>query len=189
MFGEKILSSKISAYFKSIERCLCLIIYYSFAQHLPISDEPQSLKLSKPIRGFLAHRIFDECGEDINLEKGAYIADGKFIRVGNRSGIGINAFVQRHVHIGNDVMMGKDVIIMTTSHEISDKSIPMRYQGGKEVAPVVIDDDVWIGSRVIILPGVKIGNGSVIGPGAVVTRDIEPYSVVGGVPAKLIRRR
>ena len=65
----------------------------------------------------------------------------------------------------------------------------MRYQGGKEVAPVVIGDDVWIGSRVIILPGVKIGNGSVIGAGAVVTKDVEPYSVVGGVPAKLIRRR
>jgi maltose O-acetyltransferase len=74
------------------------------------------LQLSKSIRGFLAHGIFDECGEDVNLEKGAYIADGKFIKVGNGSGIGINAFVQRYVHIGKDVMMGKDVIIITTSH-------------------------------------------------------------------------
>jgi maltose O-acetyltransferase len=187
-FGEEQLNSKITEYLKFIRKYLCLIIYYSFARYLPVSDEPQSLKLSKPIRGFLARQIFDECGTNINLEKGAYIADGKFIRVGNNSGIGVNAFVQRNVSIGNDVMMGRDVIIMTTSHKTSDPLIPMRSQGGKEV-PVIIGDDVWIGSRVIILPGVKIGNGSIIGAGAVVTRDVEPYSVVGGVPAKLIKKR
>lgn len=180
---------KISIYLEFIKKYVCLIIYYSIAQHLPPSDEPQSLKLSKPIRGFLARRIFEECGENVNLEKGAYIADGKFIRVGNNSGIGVNAFVQRNVSIGNDVMMGRDVIIMTTGHETSDTLIPMRWQGGKEIAPVIIGDDVWIGSRVIILPGIKIGNSSIIGAGAVVTKDIEPYSIVGGVPAKLIKRR
>jgi maltose O-acetyltransferase len=183
------LNSKVSTYLKIVRKYLCLIIYYSFARHLPISDEPQSLKLSKPIRGFLARRIFDECGVNINLEKGAYIADGKSVRVGNNSGIGINAFVQRNVSIGNDVLMGRDVVIMTTSHEFSDTSIPMRLQGGKEVDPVIIGNDVWIGSRAIILPGVKIGNGSIIGAGAVVTRNVDPYSVVGGVPAKLIKKR
>jgi maltose O-acetyltransferase len=55
--------------------------------------------------------------------------------------------------------------------------------------PVVIEDDVWIGTRVIILPGVHVGTGSVIGAGSVVTHDVEPYSIVGGNPAKLIRYR
>ncbi|AAM05571.1 acyltransferase [Methanosarcina acetivorans] len=183
------MKSKVINYLKSLEKYTALIFYYSIARHLPPSDEPQSLKLSKPIRGFLASKIFDECGVGVNLEKGAYIADGKFIRVGNYSGIGINSLVQRNVSIGNDVMMGRDVIIMTTSHETSDASIPMRYQGGKEVSPVIIGDDVWIGSRVIILPGVRIGTGSIIGAGAVVTRDVEPYSVVGGTPAKIIKKR
>lgn len=183
------MKSNVSTYLRMAEKYLCLIVYYSFAKYLPASDEPQSLKLSKPIRGFLARQILDECGTNINLEKGAYIADGKFITIGNNSGIGINAFIQRNVSIGDDVMMGRDVIIMTTSHETSDTSIPMRYQGDKETHPVIIGDDVWIGSRVIILPGVKVGNGSIIGAGAVVTRDIDPYSVVGGVPAKLIKSR
>lgn len=183
------MNSKLSIYLKIIVKYSCLIIYYSFARHLPISNEPHSLKLSKPIRGFLAHRIFDECGRSINLEKGAYIADGKSIRIGNNSGIGINAFVQRNVNIGNDVMMGRDIIIMTTSHEFSNTSIPMRLQGGKKEGPVVIGDDVWIGSRAVILPGVKIGNGSIIGAGAVVTHNVDPYSIVGGVPAKLIKKR
>lgn len=86
-------------------------------------------------------------------------------------------------------MMGRDVIIMTTAHETSETSVPMRLQGSRDISPVFIGDDVWIGSRVIILPGVKIGSGSIIGAGSVVTRDVEPYSVVGGVPAKLIKKR
>lgn len=174
---------------KKITKFIYLLLYYSFARHLPISYEPQSLKLSKPIRGFLCCRIFDECGENINVEKGAHFGDGKFIKIGNNSDLGINSVIQRHVTIGNDVMMGRDVIIMTNSHETSNVLIPIRLQGAKDVRPVIIGNDIWIGSRVIILPGVNIGDGSIIGAGAVVTRDIEPYSVVGGVPAKLIQKR
>ena len=173
---------------KSFSKIICLICYYGFAKNLPESDVPHSFKLSKPIRSFFASRILEKTGSNINIEKGANFA-GIGIKIGNNSGIGINAVVQRHVTIGNDVMMGRDVIIMTTSHETSSTSIPMRYQGGKEPRPVTIGDDIWIGSRVIILPGVKIGTGSIIGAGAVVTRDVEPYSVVGGVPAKLIKMR
>lgn len=67
-------------------------------------------------------------------------------------------------------------------------NVPMAMQG-LENLPVTVGDDVWIGSRVMILPGVKIGKGSIIGAGAVVTKDIPEYSIVGGVPAKLIRSR
>ena len=65
----------------------------------------------------------------------------------------------------------------------------MWQQGFTEVDPIVIEDDVWIGARVIILKGVTIGKGSIIGAGSVVTKDVEPYSIVGGNPAKLIRKR
>ena len=65
----------------------------------------------------------------------------------------------------------------------------MRYQGMKERLPIVIGNDVWIGRRVIIMPGVKISDGCIIGAGAVVTKDVPPYCVVAGVPAKIIRRR
>lgn len=174
---------------KQFRKVVSLILYYSFARHLPISYEPQSLKLSKPIRGFLCKWIFDECGMNVNIEKGAHFGDGKFVKIGDNSDLGINAVIQRHITIGNDVMMGRDVIIMTNSHETSSVSILMRLQGARDVRPVIIGNDIWIGSRVIILPGVKIGDGSIIGAGSVVTRDIEPYSVVGGVPARLIKKR
>ena len=65
----------------------------------------------------------------------------------------------------------------------------MMEQGFEEERPVVIGNDVWIGDRVIILPGVHVGDGSILAAGAVVTKDVPPYAIVGGVPAKLIRMR
>ena len=85
-------------------------------------------------------------------------------------------------------MMGPDVVILTHTHKIADITIPMGQQGS-EVRPVTIGNDVWIGMRSIIMPGVTIGNGVVIGAGAVVTKDVPDYAVVGGVPAKIIRLR
>jgi len=67
--------------------------------------------------------------------------------------------------------------------------IPMNRQGWSEDRPVCIEDDVWIGSRVILLPGVRIGKGSIVGAGSVVTRDVEPYAIVAGNPARKIRSR
>ena len=65
----------------------------------------------------------------------------------------------------------------------------MRLQKFTELKPVVIGNDVWIGSRVTILPGVTIGDGAVIGASSVVTKDVEPYTVVAGNPAEIIKRR
>ena len=85
-------------------------------------------------------------------------------------------------------MMGPDVTILTNTHNITRTDIPMGQQGSR-VAGVTIGNDVWIGMRSIIMPGVKIGNGVVIGAGAVVTKDVPNYAIVGGVPAKVIRYR
>lgn len=86
-------------------------------------------------------------------------------------------------------MMAPDVIIIGENHQFSRLDVPMRLQGYQEYPPVYIDDDVWIGARVIILPGITIGKGSILGAGSVVTKDVPPFSIVAGNPARIIRNR
>ena len=90
---------------------------------------------------------------------------------------------RRGLFIGNRVATGSDIMIYTLQHDMDSPSFAPA--GG----PVVIEDYVYIGPRAIILPGVHIGKGAVIAAGAVVTQDVAPYAVVGGVPARFIRER
>lgn len=88
------------------------------------------------------------------------------------------------ISIGDSVWIGHRVQLMTVNHEIASSR---RRCGQKVVAPIVIGDGCWIASRVTVLPGVTIGAGSVVAAGAVVTRDVAPNTLVGGVPARPIR--
>lgn len=86
-------------------------------------------------------------------------------------------------------MMGPDVVILLHNHRFDRTDVPMRFQEFSESEPVIIDDDVWIGCRVTILPGVRIGKGAIIGAASVVTKDVPEYAIVGGNPAKVIKMR
>jgi maltose O-acetyltransferase len=86
-------------------------------------------------------------------------------------------------------MMGPDVMIISRGHNFSRLDIPMMSQGDSDPKLVVFENDVWIGARAIILPGVHIGQGAIVGAGAVVTKDVPPYAIVGGNPAKVIKSR
>jgi maltose O-acetyltransferase len=141
------------------------------------------------LRRVAARPLFDECAPTANIEQGAQFGSGRGITIGPRSGIGINAVIQAPCRIGCDVMMGPDVRIMTYAHSIDDLDTPMIDQAPPPPAPVTIMDNVYIGARVVILPGVTLGSGSVIGAGAVVTRDVPPNAIVGGVPARVLRVR
>ena len=111
------------------------------------------------------------------------------LSLGDNSGVGKRASLQGTVTIGNDVMMGPDCIIYTVNHCFDSIDVPMIKQGFYPEEPVEIGDDVWIGGRVTILPGVKIGNHVIIAAGAVVTKDVPDYAIVGGVPAKILKFR
>ena len=90
----------------------------------------------------------------------------------------------REVYIGNHVMIGPNTLITTVGHPLSPKA---RRGYMAKAAPVRIGNDVWIGGNVTILPGVTIGNNVVVAAGAVVTKDVPDNSLVGGVPARIIR--
>lgn len=110
--------------------------------------------------------------------------------------IGKNCFIgefnvirgQGGVHIGNDVYTGPMVQLVAINHVYQDPDLPIREQG-ITAQGIIIEDDVWLGASVTVVDGVTIGRGSIIGAGSVVTRDIPPYSIAVGTPAKPLRDR
>ena len=168
----------------TVKKKIFFVLYKITAAWLPIS---QRSKFAKVLRGFWAKKIVASFGKNVNIERAAVY--GPEIRIGNNSGIGIKCELYGPITIGDNVMMGPEVVIYTSGHRFDRTDIPMMQQGATEKEPVEIGNDVWIGRRTMIMPGVKIGDGCVVGAGAVVTKDIPPYSVVGGVPAKILKIR
>ena len=169
---------------------LCFALYQFFGRYLPDNDGYISkllLGVSKYIRAFLVKGFTGCNSKNLYINKNAEIS--RFVTIGNNSGIGSNSIIGRFTTIGDDVMMGPDCIIYTRNHNFDRIDIPMNKQGMQDFKPVVIGNDVWIGARVTILPGVHIGDGSIIGAGAIVTKDVPQYSIVGGNPAKIIKYR
>ena len=170
----------------SIKRKIGGLLYYSIARHLPRSYS--GFKIGQTgLRRFCGKLMLSHCGKKVNIEHNALFSPK--VSLGDYSGIGVNAKIYGTCVIGNHVMMGEDCTIITRNHKFDRTDIPMMEQGFEEEKPVHIGNDVWIGDRVTIMPGVHIGDGCVIGAGAVVTRDIPPYSIAAGVPAKVLRRR
>ncbi|MFA5300555.1 MAG: acyltransferase [Lutibacter sp.] len=115
---------------------------------------------------------------------------GKF-EMGEGSSIAQNCSISGEnagVFIGKNVMIAPNVIIVAFNHGFESVEIPMVFQKNTE-ASVIIEDDVWIASNCTISKGVNIGKGSIIGANSFVNKDIPPYSIVGGVPARIIKYR
>lgn len=172
--------------FRFVKIMVCYVLYSKIAKYLPQSQNSYKGVFEK-IRFYLVKGYIEKCGKFVNVQPHATIA--RRVCIGDFSGIGRNSLVSGGVKIGKHVMMGPEVLIYTQNHDFSRTDITMDQQGWSEEKLVVIEDDVWIGSRVTILPGVTIGKGSVIGASAVVTKSVPPYSVVAGNPAKIVKTR
>jgi maltose O-acetyltransferase len=155
---------------------------------LPSSDIFLVGRASTRIRNLCCKNLFAKCGEGVNVEHGAVFGNGMGVEIGDYSGIGINANIDMAT-IGRYVMMGPDVIILSTNHRFDDVNLPMGFQGFGVSKRVIIEDDCWIGARTIILPGRRIGKGAVVGAGSVVTKDVPPFAVVAGNPAAILKYR
>lgn len=138
-----------------------------------------------------------EIGENFSIGRNSIIECtgvlrelGEKLTIGKNVGIAANAFISMRgpVTIGNDCIFGPNVKIHAENHIFDKIDIPIRMQGATRKG-IEIGDDCWIGSNVTILDGVKIGKGCVIAAGAVINKDIPDYSIAGGVPAKIIKKR
>ncbi|MBI4975242.1 acyltransferase [Candidatus Peregrinibacteria bacterium] len=155
---------------------------------------------------------FKRIGKDVIFEKGVLVFHPENIELGNNIYIGHYSILKGYhknimkigdntwigqgcffhsaggLRIGRDVGIGPGVKIITSYHKMDDINIPILHSD-IVYDEVIIDGECDIGTGAIILPGVKIGRGSQIGAGAVVTKDVKPYTIVAGVPARLIRYR
>lgn len=166
----------------------------------------RGVKFFQPGRVRLGERVFvgegaffDVGGEGEGIEIGSESHLGRFvtartqkgaIRIGKRVNLGAFCFLYAYgdIEIGDDCLIANQVEIVTGNHECSRLDVPMRLQG-RSPDRVVIGRDCWIGTHAVILGGVTIGEGAVVGAGAVVTKDVEPYGIAAGVPAELIGSR
>jgi maltose O-acetyltransferase len=132
------------------------------------------------------YRLFGmNIGKGSTIHMGARLYNPRNIQIGNDSIIGEGVVLDGRdkLLIGDHVDIASEVMIYNSEHDVQSNDFKAK------TAPVEISDYVFIGPRAIILPGVKIGKGAVVGAGAVVTKDVEEYSIVGGVPAQKIGER
>lgn len=134
-------------------------------------------------RGYLAIGAEVELRSDIHICRLA-VKEGARLVIGDHCLInGAMIAATLSVEIGNYCRLAPFVHIMDGDfHDLTDRNLP------GDAASVVLHDHVWVGTRSILLKGVTIGEGAVISPGSIVTKDVEPYTLVGGVPAKVIKR-
>lgn len=140
---------------------------------------------SEEIVALMSELTGTEIHESFGLFPPFYTDCGKNIRIGKRVFInsGCKFQDQGGITIGDDVLIGHNCVIATLNHVMDPD-----HRADMTPAPVIIGDKVWIGANVTILQGVSIGDGAVIAAGAVVNKDVPPRTVVGGIPAKIIKR-
>lgn len=180
-------------------------VFYPFREIIQISYRVVIFWPTTPFGNWIRSKIYarqlKKMGTNPIFESGVRISAGSLIEIGDNCIFGRNAHVNagncNGIVIGNDVAIADGVYLRSSNHNTDRIDIPIKYQGHTaatvsykgSVYSMVIEDDVWIGARAIILSGAYIGNGSVISAGAVVSNIIPPYSIVVGNPGRVIANR
>jgi len=168
-------------------RVFFLLAYYIFGIHLPDIAFPFGRTFNR-IRCFLLKHFLFHFGKENEFDSQVYLGKGDDVEIGDHCQINTRCRLV-NVKLGNYVMIAPEVVFVSQFHRSDSLEIPMSKQGVIDFPQTIIEDDVWIGYRAIIMPGLLVGKGSIIGAQAVVTKNIEPYTVVAGIPARVIRTR
>ena len=193
---------------RPIDRLSKLIfqIYISITSSIPT-------EIGIRLRAVAYRPLFKKCGRNLRVDSGVTILGFENISLGDNISIMKNSYIYAHdggeltigdnftlnsnsqlgasfgkIIIGSDCAIAPNCILRASNHRFDNPDIPFRKQG-HTYGEIILEDDIWIASNCVITPDTVIGKSSIIGAGSVVTKDIEPYSIVGGVPAKLIRKR
>ena len=150
------------------------------------------LVLYKKYKTYMIRKSFSKCGEKFRIGRNCIINSASMIEIGNNVSVGPNAVlfsIYKKIIFNNNIMLGPGVTMVSGDHSIRRVGVTMIDNHEKlpeDDADIIIEDDVWIGANVTILKGVIVGRGCVVAAGAVLVNSVPPYSIVGGVPAKII---
>lgn len=151
----------------------------------------------KSLGFWLCKRKFQKFGRSSEVRAGAFAVCTKSISVGANVVIRPQTMLfaspdisehKTHIEIQDNVLIGSGCHIYVSNHKFDDPGVDIAFQGHSPVKPVVLERGCWLGANVIVLPGVRIGQNAVVGAGSVVTKNIEPYSIAVGNPARVISK-
>lgn len=169
---------------------LCLIFPKKFRIKLF-----EHFRMTKGIKGIviryaLLKSIAKKVGENVSIHPNVYIFNAENLSIGNNVSIHPMTYIEAigGINIGNDVSIAHSVTMLSVNHNFSDLNIPIKDQG-LDCKELVIKSNVWIGAKSSLLAGIIVESGSIIGTGAVVTKNVVKNAIVGGVPAKVIEIR
>ncbi len=159
---------------------------------LRLRESSENNRFEAGIRIEFPRNVFLKSNSYFGINCKIYACDLSKVKIGSNASINSNVMINARgkgsIIIGNNVLIGPNVVLRSNNHTFKSSKIPIISQGMTK-GEIVVGNDVWIGSNAVILPNCNIGDGAIIGAGAVVTSDIEPYTVVGGIPARFIKKR
>lgn len=167
----------------NIKKTIGFILYTFWGGVLPHGTYKQ-FPISQAVRRVSCKLLFDKVGKDINIGRRCRLSSR--ISIGEGLSIGDYAYISGILNIGDHVLIAPRCVFLGLNHLYNEETFEI---SGSKSEPIIIGSYAWIGYGVKILSGVSVGEHAIIGAGAVVTKDVEPYSVVGGVPAKIIKKK
>ena len=168
-------------------------LFYLIIYHVLFNGLPWYFKFlgCNKIRNFLFSKITNS-GKNVSIGRNSDIMDiTKLLKIKDNVSIGDNfRFIgySEPAIIGNNVVLGFDCVLITTQHNYGDRGKNIKDQGYRD-AKIIIEDDVFFGGRVYVMPGVRIGKGTYVGSGSIISKSIPPYSIAWGVPARIVKIR